>query len=178
VLGGLASGLDAHEYFMCCAATDRVRRDVARRSLVAARLFDMLQAALGDVAIVAGDCGATAGTVVRALRDDGATVSLGQRVRGQIVIEPVTAPSGELLAPAGALITTALADQIDALDVSAVVVRDVLACQAEGGVCARCAGLGPEDAIWPAVGDDLGARAARAIAQAALWFGDHYFHIC
>jgi DNA-directed RNA polymerase subunit beta' len=179
VLGTLASGLDVHEYFMCCLVADEARCNIAQRTRVAAGLCETLQVALGDVTIVARDCGTTTGVAVRALLDEQTVVaSLGQRAQGHVVVEAVTAPSGELIAPAGALVTSALADRIDATGVFVVVVRDVLACQAEGGVCSRCFGLAPEDAIWPAVGDDVGARAAQAIAHEARRFADHYFHIC
>lgn len=57
--------------------------------------------------------------------------------------------------------------------------RDVRTCEAAGGVCARCFGLAPEDALWPCVGDPVGARAAAAIARAANQLAMHrYFRIC
>lgn len=179
VLGTRAKGLDGHEYFLCSLVAGDHRHAVAERTHLAAPLSNALRADLCGVAIVEHDCGTTEGSLVRALRHECMPVaSLGERIEGRVVVEAVTAPAGELIAPAGALITPALAERIDAAEVYSVVVRDVLACRAEGGVCAVCFGLAPEDAIWPVVGDPVGSRAAETIARALPQFSDHYFGVC
>ena len=87
--------------------------------------------------------------------------------------------TGEVLAVAGALITPAIARRIEAAQVVSVMIRDVRTCEARGGVCARCFGLAPEDAIWPSIGDEVGARAAEAISAAVRRLPrDRMFHIC
>ena len=56
--------------------------------------------------------------------------------------------------------------------------RDVLRCEAVGGVCGQCFGRDPDDATVPATGDPVGARAALAIARAARGLREQVFHIC
>jgi DNA-directed RNA polymerase subunit beta' len=141
--------------------------DDAERRRHAFELARDVDAVIGDLAIVAIDCGTTRGMRVRALEsDDHITGSLAARIEGQVAAEDVRDRDGALLAGAGTLLVPALARRIEEALVASVVVRDVRTCEADGGVCTRCFGLGPEDALWTCVGDRVGARAAAAIGFA------------
>jgi DNA-directed RNA polymerase subunit beta' len=179
MVGTLARGASAHQYFLACAEARRAALDARERAREAALLFRDLFAVLGDLEIVAIDCGTERGVRVRGLPSDDRPGSLAHLVEGRVTAETVVDRAGEVIAPAGALITPALARRIEAARVASVVIRDVRACDARGGVCARCLGLAPEDAIWPTIGDDIGARASAAIAAAAQRLArDQVFHIC
>jgi DNA-directed RNA polymerase subunit beta' len=166
--GTFAGGFGCHEYFLSCAearaATTRTRARVDQAELL---LRDLL-AVLGDVEIIANDCGTPRGMPVRALELPGGPASLAAILEGRVTAAPVATVTGEPLATANQLITPALARRIAAAQLPSVQLRDVRTCDATGGVCARCFGLAPEDAIWPTVGDDVGARAAEAITAAAV----------
>ena len=177
MVGTPARGSSTQEYFLGCAEARRAALAAVDRDREAARLFRDLFAVLGDVEIVARDCGTSRGMRVRRLNDDEAG-ALAQRIDGCVTVEAVVDRAGQMLATAGDLITSALARHIEAARVPSVMVRDVRVCEARGGVCARCFGLAPEDAIWPATGDDVGARASEAIAAVARRLHRFTAHIC
>ena len=180
MVGTLAHGSNPHEYFLTCAEARHKTLDTLERDRKAARLFRDLFAVLGDLEIVAIDCGTARG--VRARRPPygaDARASLARRIEGCVTADAVADRDGEVIAPPGTLITPVLARRIEAAGVASVQVRDVRTCDARGGVCARCFGLVPEDAIWASVGDDVGARASEAIGAAALRLPSaRVFHIC
>jgi hypothetical protein len=166
--GTLAGGFGCHEYCLSCAearaATTQTRARLDQADLLLRDLF----AVLGDVDIVANDCSTSRGMSVRALDLPGGPASLAAILEGRVTAAAVATVAGELLATANQLITPALARRIADAQLPSVQLRDVRTCDATGGVCARCFGLAPEDATWPTVGDDVGARAAEAIAAAAI----------
>jgi DNA-directed RNA polymerase subunit beta' len=180
MIGTPARGWSTHEYFLTCAEARREVVAAGERDRDVARLFRDLFTVLGDLEIVAVDCGTARGLRVRRRPDgDDARGSLARRIDGFVIAEAVVDRTGEVIATAGTLITPALAQRIEGAQVVSVMVRDVRACEARGGVCARCFGLAPEDAIWTSVGDGVGARACEAIAEAARRLPkDLVFHIC
>jgi DNA-directed RNA polymerase subunit beta' len=177
--GTLADGFRCHEYFVACreARTDTC---AAAWPPEADELFRDLIDAIGDVEIVAVDCGTPRGVQIRAIDHAAVRGAFALILEGRVTAGDVVTHTGELLAPANALIAPALARRIEAASIPSVMIRDVRTCGASGGVCARCFGLAPEDATWPCVGDHVGARAAEVIATAAgrrlpVAF---LFHIC
>jgi hypothetical protein len=96
-----------------------------------------------------------------------------------VTAEDVCDRAGTLIAPAGTLLVPAFARRIEAAQIASVLLRDVRTCEGVGGVCSRCFGLAPEDALWTCVGDDVGARAALAIATVASQLpARRIYHIC
>lgn len=178
--GTLGDGLGTHEYFMRAAESRRATTTAADRHRVAAEMLADLDAAIGDVEIVAVDCGTTRGVVVRAIvYEEDERGSLAAKIAGSVAAEPICDRDGDVIAPAGAVLVPELARRIEAARIASVVLRDVRTCEAVGGVCARCFGLGPEDALWPCAGDAVGARAAVAIATAASRLpARRIYHIC
>jgi DNA-directed RNA polymerase subunit beta' len=163
--GTLGTGLGVHEYFVRAAEARCVTLTTAERQHQASEMLADLDAAIGDVEIVAIDCGTTRGVRIYATAFDDAG-SLAVQIAGSVAAEDVRDRAGAVLVPAGTPLTPALARHIEAAQIAWVVVRDVRTCAAIGGVCSRCFGLSPEDALWTCVGDPVGARAAAAIATA------------
>lgn len=163
--GTLGAGLGVHEYFVRAAEARFVTLTTAERHRQASELLADLDAAIGDIEIVAIDCGTTRGARVYATAFDDAG-SLAAQIAGSVAAEDVRDRTGAVLAPAGTPLTLALTQRIEAARIASVVVRDVRTCAAIGGVCARCFGLSPEEALWTSVGDPVGARAAAVIAAA------------
>lgn len=175
--GTLAEGIGTHEYFVRAAEARHGAQTAAAREAQALAMFADLDAAIGDVEIVTYDCGTTRGVAVRATFHEEVEVgSLAEKIAGAVTAEDVVDRDGVVIAPAGTVLVPPLARQITAARIAAVVVRDVRTCEAIGGVCAQCFGLAPEDALWPCVGDEVGARAARAIATAASKLAPRRIH--
>jgi hypothetical protein len=180
MVGTVADGIDVHEFFIRAAAARNDVLDAAERKRRAYELARDVDAVIGTLEIVAVDCGTARGIRVRALEYDEHTVgSLALRIENQLTAEDVHDRNGVLLAAAGTLLVPALARRIEQALVTSVVLRDVRTCGALDGVCARCFGLGPEDALWTCVGDRIGARAAAAIGGGVAQLAPRRItHIC
>lgn len=178
--GTLGGGLDGHEYFVRATEARHGLLTTSERRWLAYELARDIDAVIGDLAIVAVDCGTARGMRVRAFEYEGYVPgSLAARIEGCVAAEDVHDRDGTLLAATGTLLVPALARRIEEGHVTSVVVRDVRSCEAEDGVCARCFGLAPEDALWTCIGDGVGARAAAAIGAAVGRLARRrIFHIC
>lgn len=179
VLHSAAEGVTAHEAMMLYSdARHRALKD-RHRAREADALWRDLDAALGDITVVTRDCGTVRGRTIRA--DDAVTTQaqlpFSTRLEDRVLAREVIARDGSVVARAGALVTRAVARAIEAAAVPAVELRDVLGCEAEGGVCAVCYGL-DRDATWAAEGEPVGARAAWAVAVGSVSFDLRTFHIC
>jgi hypothetical protein len=165
--GTLADGFGAHEYFVRATEARRRVLDAVERRQLALALFRDLDAVIGDLEIVAVDCGTARSVRVRAIEyDTHVHGSLAVRLEGRVLAEDLRDRNGASIAATGVLIDPALAQRIEAAHIASVAIRDVRTCDAVNGVCARCFGLAPEDALWTQPGDGVGERAAIAIATA------------
>lgn len=180
VLHNAGDGFDAHEAMLLWTALRGQALTQLERDEVAATLLDDLSAALSETKVVARDCGTRRGVRVGALAQrNGETIArLSTRIEGRVAAAAVVARDGRALAAEGALLDATLARAIEAEHVPWVLVRDVQACEARGGVCARCFGLDADDATWTAPGDDVGARAALSITEALRTITTRWVHIC
>lgn len=178
--GTLGDGLGTHEYFVRTVEARRTTLDAAARQQIARALLADLDAAIGDIEIVAVDCGTTRGVEVCAtVFEEDEPGSLADKLAGAVAAEDVRDRAGAVIARAGAVLSPELARRIEAARIAAVVLRDVRTCEASGGVCAWCFGLAPEDALWTCAGDPVGARAAATIATAASRIAlGRIYHIC
>lgn len=180
VLHTRLEGLTPHEYMMTCHASRRAFLEQRTRDDVAATLLHDLHAVMGETVVTARDCGTQRGVVVSRLEPTGESVfvTLAARIEGRVTARAVVSTDGTVIAGSRTLITRSAAERIDATQTTGVVLLDPMTCEADGGVCAACFGLDPDDATWPVVGDEVGARAAVTIAAAARTMTTHHFHIC
>jgi DNA-directed RNA polymerase subunit beta' len=175
----LLEGLTSHEFMATCKRARFAALSLQRREAFAAILLERLHTVVGETTLTVRDCGTTRGVRVESLVQEFTTmVTLAARIEGRITAADVIAPDGPVLAPAGSLLTRAIADRIDAAGIPGVLLRDPLTCEAEDGVCVLCFGLDPDDATWSCPGDDVGLRAARTIARAARELSEPWIHIC
>lgn len=179
VLHSRREGLTPHEFMMSSQAARRATLEQGERDVVAATLLHDLHAVMGATVITARDCGTQRGLLVSRLEanGDGVALELPARIEGRVTARDVVSADGEVVARARTLITRALAERIDATTAS-VLLLDPATCEADGGVCAACFGLDPDDATWPVIGDEVGARAAMTITAEARTMMTHYFQIC
>lgn len=180
ILHTRGEGLTPHEYMMECRAARRAALEQHKRDAVAATLLHDLHAILGDAVVTARDCGTQRGVLVERLEppEECVFVPLSTRVEGRVLARDVVSTAGAVVARARTLVTRPLAERLEAPETADVWLLDPTTCDAAEGVCAACFGLDPDDATWPAVGDEVGARAAFAIAEEARTMTTHRFHIC
>ncbi|MEZ4394333.1 MAG: hypothetical protein R3A48_24945 [Polyangiales bacterium] len=180
VLRTLVEGREPHEAAIAwtSARIAAVRDSLPPRETQAV-LHDV-HAALGPLRVSVLDCGTSNGVIVTARRIESNEVvaSAGRVAEGRALAEDLLDREGHVVARAGALVTVALGERIDAARVASLRVRDPLTCARDDGPCVRCLGLDPLDGTWSQPGDALAPRVAFAVTRAMLRVRPWTFHIC
>ncbi len=173
-------GLNVQQYFI---STHGARKGLADTALKTAnsgyltrRLVDVSQ----DLVIVEDDCGSVEGLVVKPLIEGGDVVEpLKDRVLGRVVAEDIIKPGtdGEVLIPRNTLLDEKLCDSIDKASVDEVIVRSVITCNTDFGVCANCYGRDLARGHKVASGEAVGVVAAQSIGEPGTQLTMRTFHI-
>jgi len=179
IISNFKEGLTVLEYFN---STHGARKGLADTALKTAnsgyltrRLVDVAQ----DAIIAVDDCGTTKGLTVRSVVEGGEVISsLGERILGRVVVRDVIAPlSGEVIAPAGTILDEELSEEIERSGVDVVMIRSVLTCEAQEGVCAQCYGRDLARGTRVNMGEAVGVIAAQSIGEPGTQLTMRTFHI-
>ena len=179
IISNFKEGLTVLEYFN---STHGARKGLADTALKTAnsgyltrRLVDVAQ----DCIIVEHDCGTTDGLTVKEVLDGGEViVSLADRILGRCAAIDVRNPlSGDLLAKAGDLIDESSVRNIERAGIESVLIRSVLTCQSDGGVCGRCYGRDLARGTPVNIGEAVGVIAAQSIGEPGTQLTMRTFHI-
>src|SRR5690606_38306476 len=101
------------------------------------RLVDVAQ----DVIIVEADCNTQNGVLMEAIMEgDSEILSLQDRVVSRTAAVNVVTSDGEVIAPAGEIISPAMGEAIDRAGITQVLVRSALTCASQNGICQKCYG--------------------------------------
>ncbi|MDE0323915.1 MAG: DNA-directed RNA polymerase subunit beta' [Candidatus Poribacteria bacterium] len=166
-------GLDVLDYFNSTYGSRKGLVDTAMKTAASGYLTRKLVDVAQDVRVTVEDCG-TLNSIQKFATEGG---DLAFKISGRTAAEDIVNPAnGEILVPAGAIISTQNADKIDELDVRVVKVRSVLTCQADEGVCAKCYGndLTMNDLVN--VGEAVGIIAAQSIGEPGTQLTMRTFH--
>ena len=170
-------GFNALEYFLSTHGTRKGMADTALRTATAGYLTRRLVNVAQDVVIREEDCGDTEGGLITASDSREMGSSLGKRVLGRVLAENVKdAKTGKTLYKRGMLMTKVEAEALDKSDVAEVVIRSVVTCRAEQGICRQCYGwdLGRNDLVR--LGEAVGVVAAQAIGEPGTQLTMRTFH--
>ncbi len=179
ILSNFKEGLTVLEYFN---STHGARKGLADTALKTAnsgyltrRLVDVSQ----DCVVVEEDCGTTRGMVMKAIVEGGNTiVSLGERILGRtVLVDIVDAKTGEVVAPAGHLLTESDVTRIEKAAVAEVKIRSPLLCETKGGVCSTCYGRDLARGTPVNMGEAVGVIAAQSIGEPGTQLTMRTFHI-
>jgi DNA-directed RNA polymerase subunit beta' len=179
ILSNFKEGLTVLEYFN---STHGARKGLADTALKTAnsgyltrRLVDVSQ----DCVVVEDDCGTERGMVMKAIVEGGNTiVSLGERILGRtVLVDIVDAKTGEVVAPAGHLLTEADVARIEKAAVAEVKIRSPLLCETKGGVCSTCYGRDLARGTPVNMGEAVGVIAAQSIGEPGTQLTMRTFHI-
>ncbi len=176
-------GLTVLEFFISSHGSRKSLADTALRTAdsgyMTRRLVDVSQ----DIIVREVDCFETKGERVRGLTvqdivADGENIEAFQdRIRGRVAAEDVADPAtGELLVRQNELITHDVANRIVKAGVKEMVVRSVLTCRNEHGVCARCYGANMANGKLVNVGEAVGIIAAQSIGEPGTQLTMRTFH--
>ncbi len=172
-------GLGVLEYFI---STHGARKGLADTALKTAnsgyltrRLVDVAQ----EVTIVERDCFTLDGIVAEPLLDGGEIiVPLGDRILGRVALEDVVDPySNDTIVEAGEEITEELILKIEEAGIDRVMIRSVLSCRAQRGVCALCYGRDLGRGHMVNKGEAIGVIAAQSIGEPGTQLTMRTFHI-
>jgi DNA-directed RNA polymerase subunit beta' len=179
IISNFKEGLSVLEYFN---STHGARKGLADTALKTAnsgyltrRLVDVAQ----DSIITHIDCGTTEGLTMRAVVEGGDVIEpLGERILGRSALNDVTDPlTGELIVAGGELIGEDEVEKIEKAGIEELLIRSVLTCLTQPGVCAKCYGRDLARGTPVNIGEAVGVIAAQSIGEPGTQLTMRTFHI-
>ena len=179
IISNFKEGLTVLEYFN---STHGARKGLADTALKTAnsgyltrRLVDVSQ----DCVVIEDDCKTTRGMTMKAIVEGGNTiVSLSERILGRTVLDDIVdAKTGEVLAPAGMLLSESDVARIEKAAVAEVKIRSPLLCETKMGVCGTCYGRDLARGTPVNIGEAVGVIAAQSIGEPGTQLTMRTFHI-
>jgi DNA-directed RNA polymerase subunit beta' len=183
-------GLTVLEYFLSTHGARKGLADTALRTADSGYLTRRLVDVAQDVIITTEDCGTEHGILATAYDSDGKRLSnedYRHRITGRILAENVVHPeTGEIIRSKGQELTEHYIDEngqthdyvgqvIDA-GVDEILVRTVMSCEAQHGVCRQCYGRNLASGEIVAFGEAVGIIAAQSIGEPGTQLTMRTFH--
>ena len=180
ITANFREGLDVLQYFI---STHGARKGLADTALKTAnsgyltrRLVDVAQ----DLVITEDDCGTEEGLVMKPLIEGGDVVEpLRERVLGRVLAADVIKPGteSEVLLPRNTFLDEKMCDVLEENSVDEVLVRSVITCSTDFGVCANCYGRDLARGHIVGSGEAIGVVAAQSIGEPGTQLTMRTFHI-
>ncbi|OUI78377.1 DNA-directed RNA polymerase subunit beta' [Commensalibacter intestini] len=179
IIANFKEGLSVLDYF---TSTHGARKGLADTALKTAnsgyltrRLVDVAQ----DCIIIDRDCETERGLTVRAVMDGGEVISsLSERILGRTLAADVLDPaSGKVLYPRNTLLEESESEAIEKAGVESVMIRSVLTCDSQVGVCGYCYGRDLSRGTPVNIGEAVGVIAAQSIGEPGTQLTMRTFHI-
>ena len=160
-------GLDALEYFISAHGARKGLSDTALRTADSGYLTRRLVDVSQDIIVREDDCGSTEGIDVYDIKDGNQIIEkMQERLLGRYPMNDVVDPkTGKVIVDKDTLITEEIADKIVEAGITKVLVRSVIGCRTEHGVCAKCYGMGLASRKEVDIGDPIGIIAAQSIGE-------------
>jgi len=180
IIANFREGLNVQQYFI---STHGARKGLADTALKTAnsgyltrRLVDVAQ----DLVVIADDCGTKNGLLMTPLIEGGDIVEpLRERVLGRVVAIDVIKPGTKrvVLVPRNTLLDEKWVDILEEYSVDQVMVRSVITCDTDFGVCANCYGRDLARGHLINHGEAIGVVAAQSIGEPGTQLTMRTFHI-
>nr|WP_241264360.1 DNA-directed RNA polymerase subunit beta' [Bowmanella dokdonensis] len=179
ITANFREGLNVLQYFI---STHGARKGLADTALKTAnsgyltrRLVDVAQ----DLVINNDDCGTFEGVKMTPLIEGGDVVEpLRERVLGRTVAEDLIKPgTDEVLVERNVILDEALVDLLESHSIDQVIVRSVITCENDFGVCAKCYGRDLARGHQVGIGEAVGVIAAQSIGEPGTQLTMRTFHI-
>jgi DNA-directed RNA polymerase subunit beta' len=179
ITANFREGLDVLQYFI---STHGARKGLADTALKTAnsgyltrRLVDVAQ----DLVISDIDCGTKNGLTMMPIIEGGDVVEpLVERVLGRVTAVDVMDLAGEkLLIPSGTMIDENLVSILEDNGIDKMLVRSVITCESQKGVCSKCYGRDLGRGHLVNIGEAVGVVAAQSIGEPGTQLTMRTFHI-
>ncbi len=178
-------GLSIMEFFISSNGARKGLTDTALKTAKAGYLTRKLVDVAQDVVVSEEDCHTINGIWTSAVMDGDTVVeSLASRIAGSCPVEDVLHPflkdengKAVVLAKANEEISDEAADEIEKAGVERVLLRTVLTCESEHGVCRKCYGRNLATNRPVEIGEAVGIIAAQSIGQPGTQLTMRTFHV-
>jgi DNA-directed RNA polymerase subunit beta' len=172
-------GLSVLQYFVSTHGTRKGLADTALKTANSGYLTRRLVDVAQDCIVRIQDCGTLEGVEISALVEGGEEIeSLSNRILGRVAAEDIRDPiSNEILVERDQEIDEERAQLITDSGLDRVLIRSVLTCEAEQGVCALCYGRDLARGHIVNLGESVGVIAAQSIGEPGTQLTMRTFHI-
>ncbi len=179
IISNFKEGLSVLEYFNSSHGARKGLADTALKTANSGYLTRRLVDVSQDCIVTIEDCGTEKGIVAKPMIDGGEViVELGEIVLGRTSSIEVAHPAtGKTLLKAGKLIEEKEVEMLDEAGVESILIRSVLTCESEAGVCASCYGRDLARGTRVNVGEAVGVIAAQSIGEPGTQLTMRTFHI-
>jgi DNA-directed RNA polymerase subunit beta' len=178
ILSSFREGLSVLEYFISTHGARKGLADTALRTADSGYLTRRLVDVAQELIIREENCGTTRGIRIRDVQPDDEKVRsyLETRIDGRHLAREVTLSDGTVI-PADTEITPELMVTLrDDPEVTELLCRSVLACEAEHGICAACYGRSLATNRHIELGEAVGVIAAQSIGEPGTQLTMRTFH--
>ncbi len=171
-------GLNILEYFISSRGARKGLADTALRTADSGYLTRRLVDVSQDVIIRQDDCGAKHGIEVYEVAEGKEVIEpFKDRLIGRYLLEDFCHPeTGELLVSKDKLMDEFDADKIIHTGVKSVMIRSILTCESEQGICTRCYGANLATGAAVSIGEAVGVIAAQSIGEPGTQLTMRTFH--
>lgn len=170
-------GLTALEYFISTHGARKGLADTALRTADAGYLTRRLVDVTQEIIITEEDCGTTDGIWIDSESKERTGEDFGERVVGRVAAAPIAHPrTGEVIVPAGELVTEEHWEMIGSTKLDKIFVRSPLTCASRHGMCAKCYGRDLARGGIIRMGEAVGIIAAQSIGEPGTQLTLRTFH--
>ncbi|WP_031434825.1 DNA-directed RNA polymerase subunit beta' [Methylomarinum vadi] len=179
ITANFREGLDVLQYFISIHGARKGLADTALKTANSGYLTRRLVDVAQDLVISEDDCGTEKGLTMMPLIEGGDVVEpLSERVLGRVNALDVMDQAGEkLLIPAGTMIDENLVNVLEENGIDQLLVRSVITCESQQGVCSKCYGRDLGRGHLVNIGEAVGVVAAQSIGEPGTQLTMRTFHI-
>ncbi len=179
IISNFKEGLSVLEYFISTHGARKGLADTALKTADAGYLTRRLVDVAQDVVITQDDCGTINGITISALKKEEKIIeNLSDRIVGRVAQEDIYNPDSddEIIVEAGFEIDEIAAERIQDVGIQEVLIRSVLTCESDHGVCAKCYGRNLATSRLINIGEAVGIVAAQSIGEPGTQLTLRTFH--
>ncbi len=179
ITANFREGLSVLEYFISTHGARKGLADTALKTADAGYLTRRLVDVAQDVIISRDDCGTILGLRIGDLKEGEEVIEpIRDRILGRVAQEDIYDPDdGSIICEAGDIVDEEKSDRISDAGLETVLIRSVLTCEAERGVCAKCYGRNLATGKTVNMGEAVGVMAAQSIGEPGTQLTLRTFHI-